>query len=139
MATHKLEEKKVATSNSTNAPKYLGSNPFLDFFHGVGFVGFVIMFPMIHMFLGVKHHVTFYDPFEMDSLMVVTCSNSHALKPCGVDEHIDPQREEVRCQMHLPQSFALEEIVPMTSRGESTLRVSHFSPKKMMYNEYYNM
>jgi hypothetical protein len=23
--------------------------------------------------------------------------------------------------------------------GESTLRVNHFSPKKVMYNEYYNM
>jgi hypothetical protein len=24
-------------------------------------------------------------------------------------------------------------------QGESTLKVSHFSPKKVMYNEYYNM
>jgi hypothetical protein len=86
----------------------------------------------------VKHHVTFYDPFEMDSLMVETHSSSHALKPCGVDECLDPQKGEVMCQMHLHQSFVLEEIVPMTSRGESTLRVNHFSPKKMMYKEYYN-
>jgi hypothetical protein len=85
---------------------------------------------MIHMFLGVKHHVTFYDPFEVDSLMVVTYYSSHALKPCGVDECLDPQRGEVRCQVHLPQSFVLEEIVPMTSRGESTLRVNHFHQKR---------
>jgi hypothetical protein len=93
---------------------------------------------MIHTLLGVKHHVAFYDPFEVDSLMVVTHSNSHALKPCGVDECLDPQKGEVRCQMHFPQSFVLEEIVPMSSRGESTLRVNHLSPKNMMYKEYYN-
>jgi hypothetical protein len=102
MATHKLEEKKATTSNSTNALRYSRSNPSLEFSHGIGFVGFVLMFPMIHIFLGVKHHVTFDDPFEMDLLMVVTHSNSHALKPCGVDECFDLQRGEVRCQMHFP-------------------------------------
>ncbi len=60
-----------------------------------------------------KHHVTFNNPFIVDlSIILVTHSNSHALKPQGVDEGFDLQKEEAGCQIHFPYSFLLGEIMP---------------------------
>jgi hypothetical protein len=41
MVAHKLEEKKATTSSSINVPTYLRLDPYLGFFCGSKFVGYV--------------------------------------------------------------------------------------------------
>jgi hypothetical protein len=58
MATQKLEEEKAIKSRSMDVPTYLGLDPSLGFFCGIGFVGSTNVPHDAHV-LGAKHHVVF--------------------------------------------------------------------------------
>jgi hypothetical protein len=77
IVAQKLEE-KATTSNSTSVPTYFGIRSLfmillwsrICWFHGC---------PHDVYIFGVKHHVTFYAPYEVDSLIhAITWSSSHS-------------------------------------------------------------
>jgi hypothetical protein len=70
-----LEEKKATTLSSINVPRYPRLDPFLGFFCGNGFVGSTNVPHDAHA-LGAKHHVFLKNPLELDSLVIITHSNS---------------------------------------------------------------
>jgi hypothetical protein len=66
------------------------------------------------------NHVIVSNPSEMISIVIpITRVNNHVPKPQNGDERLDPQCDEIQCQMQLPQSFVLINIIP-NSMGVST-------------------
>jgi hypothetical protein len=105
MAFKNWKKKKVISPNSIHVPKYYGLDASLGFFCECGFVG-SFSIPRDANALEAKHHDNFYNPFKVDSLVQVTYSNSHAIKPCGVDEGFDLKKKD-KHQLLLPSLIML--------------------------------
>ncbi len=73
----------------------------MGFFYGAKFVGSMDVPHDAHVWK-VRHCVILKNPFEVDSSNAITWSNSHALKPQGVNEVLEFERGETKCQMHIP-------------------------------------
>ncbi len=66
------------------------------------------------------NHVMVSNPSEMISIVIpITRVNNRVPKPQNGDERLDLQCDEIQCQMQLPQSFVLINIIP-NSMGVST-------------------
>jgi hypothetical protein len=75
-------------------PTYLRLDPYLGFFCGSKFVGYVDV-PWYAHTLETKHYVTFFDPLDVDSLIhAITWFKSHVLKLHRAYEGIDLKEDK---------------------------------------------